>query len=346
MNKFLTTLGLFSSTFCILAFAGSTSDPSAGPDTVLVEIDGQKLTMADFEKKAPSGLFHARNTFYEAEKKHLEELITQSLLERAAAKEHLTVEQLIEKHVNSTVAADPSDDALRVYYEGIENPPPFDQVKEQIIKNIRDKRIAKAKAAYLKSLRTEAKVNIMLTPPRANVSMKDTPLRGPVDAAVTIVEYADYECPYCQQSQPILDKIEKDFKGKIAFAYKDTPLPMHAHAQKAAEAALCAMDQGKYWEVHDMLYSTRQLDVAKLKEDARTLKLDVAAFDKCLDSGAKASIISANISEGQGYQLQGTPSFFVNGRFFSGGMSYDQFKAVIEEEIATAGKSSKATAQK
>jgi len=186
----------------------------------------------------------------------------------------------------------------------------------------------------------------MLTPPRANVSMKDTPLRGPVDAAVTIVEYADYECPYCQQSQPILDKIEKDFKGKIAFAYKDTPLPMHAHAQKAAEAALCAMDQGKYWEVHDMLYSTRQLDVAKLKEDARTLKLDVAAFDKCLDSGAKASIISANISEGQGYQLQGTPSFFVNGRFFSGGMSYDQFKAVIEEEIATAGKSSKATAQK
>ena len=346
MNKFFSTLGLFSSTFCILAFAGSNSDPAAGPDTVLVEIDGQKLTMADFEKKAPAGLFHARNTFYEAEKKHVEELINESLLERAAQKEHVTIAQLLEKHVNSTIGADPSDDALKVYYEGIDNAPPFEQVKDQIVKNIRDKRMAKAKAAYIKALRAEAHVNVLLAAPRAQVSMKDTPVRGPVDAAVTIVEYADYECPYCQQAQPILDKVEKDYKGKVAFAYKDTPLPMHAHAQKAAEAALCAMDQGKYWEVHDMLYSTRQLELAKLKEDARLLKMDVQAFDKCLDSGAKASILSSNLAEGQGYQLQGTPSFFVNGRFFSGGMTYEQFKVVIDEELALAAKQPKATAQK
>lgn len=345
MNKFL-TLGLLSSTFCILAFAGSNSDPNAGPDTVLVEIDGQKLTMADFEKKAPSGLFHAKNTFYEAEKKHIEELINETLLERAAQKEHLTVDQLLEKHVNATIGPDPSDDALRVYYEGIDNAPPFDQVKDQIVKNIRDKRIAKAKAAYMKALHAEAHVNMLLTPPRASVSMKNTPVRGPVDAAVTIVEYADYECPYCQQAQPILDRIEKDFKGKVAFAYKDTPLPMHAHAQKASEAALCAADQGKYWEMHDMFYTTRQLDMSKLKEDARMLKLDTAAFDKCLDTGAKASIVSNNLNEGQGYQLQGTPSFFINGRFFSGGLNYDQMKSVIEEEIALLAKASKATAQK
>jgi len=345
MNKFL-TLGLLSSTFCILAFAGSTSDPSASPDTPLVEIDGQKLTMGDFEKKVPSGLFHARNTFYEAEKKHLEDLINETLLEHAAQKEHLTIAQLLEKHVNSTIGPDPSEDTLRVYYEGIDNPPPFEQVKDQILKNIRDKRMAKAKAAYIKALRAEAHVNVLLAPPRANVSMKDTPVRGPVDAPVMIVEYADYECPYCQQTQPILDKIEKDFKGKVAFAYKDTPLPMHAHAQKASEAALCAMDQGKYWEMHDMFYSTRQLDMPKLKEDARMLKLDTAAFEKCLDTGAKASIVNGNLTEGQGYQLQGTPSFFINGRFFSGGLSYDQMKAVIDEEIANSAKAAKATAQK
>ena len=148
-----------------------------------------------------------------------------------------------------------------------------------------------------------------------------------------MIEYADYECPDCQQLQPALDQMEKEYKGKVAFAYKDLPLPMHSHAAKAAEAAHCAGDQGKYWEYHDSLFATKALEVPQLKEQAKTLKLDGAAFDKCLDSGAKSEIVRMHMAEGQAFAMRGTPSFFVNGRFFGSGMTYEQLKAVIEEEL-------------
>src|ERR1700730_7897886 len=137
----------------------------------------------------------------------------------------------------------------------------------------------------MQSARSQAKMPSRLSPPRAQVSLKDTPMRGVQDGRVLIVEYADYECPYCQQIQPALDKLEADYKGKLALAYKDVPLPMHSHATKAAEASHSAGVQGKYWEFHDVLGASKQLDLPQLKEHARGLGLNAAAFDKCLDSG-------------------------------------------------------------
>ena len=129
-------------------------------------------------------------------------------------------------------------------------------------------------------------------------------------------------------------KLEKEFAGKLAFAYKDLPLPMHSHAQKAAEAAHCAMEQGKFWEYHDLLFSTRQLEVKQLKESARTLNLDGEAFDKCLDSGATAAAIKANLDEATALAIPGTPGFFINGRFLEGNVSYDALRNVVNEELA------------
>lgn len=173
----------------------------------------------------------------------------------------------------------------------------------------------------------------MLSPPRVEIANGDAPVRGPKDAAVTVIEYADYECPYCQQTQPALDKLEAEYKGKLAFVFKDTPLPMHSHAEKAAEAAHCAGVQGKYWEYHDLLFKERQLEVPQLKEAALELKLDAQAFDQCLDSNAQAGVVRTQLNEASRLGLQGTPSFFINGRFFSGAMSYDKLHEVIEQEI-------------
>jgi len=338
MIKVLVTLGLLSATPCIFAFGGASSDPSPNSGTVLVEIDGVKLTAGDLEQKRPGGLFHARNTFFEGEKKAVEDFIDQYLLERQAQKEHVTVAQLWERHVLSLIAKDPPEEALRVYYEGVDTQQPYEAVKDQILANIREKRMQKARSTYLASLRSQANVVMHVDPPRAQVSMKETPVRGNANAPVMVVEYADYECAYCQQMQPILDKLEAAYKGtgKMAFAYKDVPLPMHAHAQKAAEAALCAGDQGKYWEFHDMLFGTKQLEVPQMKAAAGQLNMDTAAFDKCLDSGAKAPLIKEHLAEGQNYGLQGTPTFFINGRFFSGVLTFDQIKATVEEEFAAA----------
>ncbi len=306
---------------------------TAGP--VVVEVDGVKLTAADVERKKSGSLFQARNTFYQAQRKAVEEFVDDYLLERQAEKEHLTVAQLIDKHVTSTLPKDPSEESLRVYFEGVQTTESFEAVRPQIIEHIRQARLEKAKAAYFKTIKNDAVIALRLPAPRVPVSLKDTPLRGGRDAKVTIVEYADFECPACQQSQPGLDKLETEYKGKVAFAYKDVPLPMHSHAQKAAEAAHCAGAQGKYWEYHDKLFATRQLDVSQLKEHARSLGLDAKLFDKCLDSGEQAELVKSQLAEGQGYKIEGTPSFFINGRFFSGGMTYDQLRVIVDEELGT-----------
>ncbi len=333
----LALIGLFSAAILPVAAAENSSGSALAAGPVVAEVDGAKLTAADVERKKSGSLFQARNTFYQAQRKAVEEYVDDYLLERRAAREHLTVAQLIDKHVSSTLPKDPSEESLRVYFEGVQTTEAFEAVRPQILEHIRQARLEKAKTAYLASIKNEAKVALLLAAPRVPVSLKDTPLRGGSDAKVTIVEYADFECPACQQSQPGLDKLEAEYKGKVAFAYKDVPLPMHSHAQKAAEAAHCAGTQGKYWEYHDKLFATRQLDVSQLKEHARSLHLDGQAFDKCLDSGAQADLVKAQLAEGQGYQIQGTPSFFINGRFFSGGMTFEQLKVIIDEELGPQG---------
>src|SRR5262249_15792622 len=163
-------------------------------------------------------------------RKALDEAIDQYLLERQAQKENLTTTALLERHVNSKIAKDPSEEVLRVYYEGIDTNDPFDAVRDKIVEHLRQRRLAKAKSADIQPLRSQAKITIRLAPPRAQVTLKDTPIRGVQDARVLIVEYADYECPYCQQIQPALDRLEAEYKGKLGFVYKDVPLPMHPHA--------------------------------------------------------------------------------------------------------------------
>src|SRR6202049_2062995 len=181
MIKPLITAGLMSSVLCFSAFAGG-SDASSSSDTVLMEIDGVKITLGEFEHKQPNALFQARNTFFETERKAVEAYVEEYLLDQQAQKEHMTVAQLLEKHVTGMLPKDPSDEALQVYYEGLTISQPFEAVRPQILDHLRKARADKAKAAYVKSLRETAKVALMLTAPRAPVSLKATPVRGVANA--------------------------------------------------------------------------------------------------------------------------------------------------------------------
>lgn len=324
-------------TFLAVPFLVSAADPPsnvcATPGNAVLEVNGTKLTLTDLEQKNPSLLYSAQNAYYEAERKAVDGFVGQYLLEQQAKAEGLTVDQLLDKHVKSTIAKDPSEEALRVYYEGLDTTQPYEAVRGQIIEALHQRRIARAKAAYLETLRHQANINVLLTPPDAKISLKNADLRGPQTAPVVVVEYADYECPYCQQAQPTLDKIEAAYKGRIAFVFKDMPLPMHSHAEKAAEASRCAEAQGKYWEYHDALFAKKQLDVTSLKQTARDLKLDGAAFDKCLDSGATVPGIQASSEEATSLGVQGTPTLFINGHFFSANVSFEGIQAAIDQEL-------------
>jgi len=297
---------------------------------VVAVINGHEVTQSELEQKEMVKLLKARDQYYLAEKDALNQLIEDELLEAQAKKEGVTVDQLLDKHVNSKVT-DPTEDQLQVYYEGIQTAQPYSEVRPKIVDTIHQHRVTKLRADYIKSLRDDSTIAVMLQPPAVSVPLGKSATRGAKDAPVTVVEFADYECPYCQKMDPDIRKLQEDFKGQVQFAFKDFPLPMHKHAEKAAEASRCAGDQGKYWEYHDRLFTKDTgLDVPELKQYAKDLGLDTAKFDACLDGGTEADAIQDDVEQGSGLGISGTPALFINGHFFSGITSY----SVLHDEVA------------
>ncbi len=170
-----------------------------------------------------------------------------------------------------------------------------------------------------------------------DVLLDDDPVQGSAEASVTIVEFADFECPFClrffRQTYPLIQERYID-SGKVKVIYRDFPLDAHPHAQKAAEAAECADEQGKFWEYHDLLFQNQQaLSVADLKSYARQLGLNPARFDECLDSGKYAEEVKRDRADGISLGVSGTPTFFINGKKFIGAQPFSAFEEVIQKAL-------------
>ncbi len=173
---------------------------------------------------------------------------------------------------------------------------------------------------------------------RVEVSADDDAFLGDADAPVTIIEFSDYECPFCGRFfSQTLPEIKKEYidKGLVKLVYRDFPLSFHPNAQKAAEAAECAGDQGSYFEMHDKIFENQQaIGVANLKAYAADLGLNTVAFSNCLDSGKYAQEVRDDTADGQAAGVSGTPSFFINGKKLIGAQPFDAFKAIIDAELA------------
>jgi protein-disulfide isomerase len=313
--------------------------------TVVAEVGGVKLTIGDLQRDESSKLLQARYTYYQAQSKALEDLIDKTLLEQRAKSENLTVDQLVNRDIKSQVK-DPTEDQMQVYYEGLDTDQPYASVRDKILDKIRQVRADHLRTAYIAKLREQGNVVIALAPPTANVELENSETHGSKTAPVTLVEFADYECPYCQRVAPDVKKIEADYGGKLAVSYKDFPLPMHPHAEKAAEAVRCAGKQGKFWEMHDEVFHSHELDIDQLKAQARALSLDGAQFDKCLDSGETAAAVQQDRQEGVKLGLTGTPSFFINGHFISGSLDYATLHRLIDQQLTQSTEQTAVTAKK
>ena len=170
-----------------------------------------------------------------------------------------------------------------------------------------------------------------------DVSIDDDEIEGAWDAPVTIVEFTDYECVFCARYfLQIYPQIHQKYveTGKVRYVVRDFPMEFHPQAQKAAEAAECAGEQGNYWEMHYMLFENQaNLSVDNYKEWAREIGLDGASFDECLDSGTMAEEIRMDVSDGFSYGVRGTPVFFINGKMLSGAKPFAEFDAAIQRAL-------------
>lgn len=189
-------------------------------------------------------------------------------------------------------------------------------------------------------------------PQETVISMDDDPVKGDLNAPVTLIEFSDFQCPYCGRFfKSTLTEIERDYikTGKVRYVFRDFPLEFHKQAPKASEAANCAGEQGKYWEMHDKLFENQNaLMVDKLKQYATEIGLESGPFDACLDSGKYAEEINRDIEDGKKAGVSGTPSFFIGksqgqgkeitGKRIVGARPYESFKQIIDPLLANQGK--------
>ncbi|MFZ5800296.1 MAG: DsbA family protein [Candidatus Omnitrophota bacterium] len=177
----------------------------------------------------------------------------------------------------------------------------------------------------------------LTAPARLSVSADDDAILGAKNAAVTIVEFTDYQCPFSSRFfNETLPQLKKKYieSGKAKLVFRDFPLGFHQQAMKAAEAAECAGEQGKYFEYHDQIFKDpKSLDLNQLKKIARAIGLDSARFNACLDAGEMAAEVKKDMRDAQKYEVQSTPTFFINGIIIRGAQPYAAFEELIEKEL-------------
>ena len=164
-----------------------------------------------------------------------------------------------------------------------------------------------------------------------NITQSDH-VRGDFNAPITLVEFSDFECPFCERHYPTMNQIISNYQGRVRLVYKHFPLSFHPNAQKAAESSECASEQGKFWEYHDKLFTNQSngYSTDKFKQWAVELKLNTKKFNDCLDSGKYASKVQADAQEGAQKGVNGTPATFVSGQLVSGAVPYESFKQIID----------------
>jgi len=316
--------------------------PETGkPKQPLAMIDGQAINDDDLLPYVQAQLRPLREQEYQIKKKALENLINQRLLEAAAKKKDLSTEKLLEQEVDSKVA-EPTDAELNTIYTMQKDQinRPFEEVKVQLQQNLKRAKIQQARQDYYLGLREQAKISVLLGPPRAEVGFDPARVRGNPKARVMIVEFTDFQCPYCGEAEATLKGVLAKHEGVVALAFRDLPLTqIHPQAMMAAEAARCAGEQGKFWEYHDLLFANQnKLDRPGLLEKAHTLNLDEKQFDSCLSSEKYKAQIQQDSQEGMRNGVSGTPGFFINGIFMSGAQPEMVFEKSIQEQLSASSK--------
>ncbi len=313
------------------------------PSDVVGTVSGISITLADVDERAlqaPAGNFGSltlMQALYEARRTALDEIIGNRLLDQEAKARGMDRASLTESEVASRTSA-PTEADVNAWYQansGRVQGASLEQVKEPIRALLVRERAQAARQQYLDTLRAKTAITIALDPPRVKVAEGGGATRGPADAPIAIVEFSDFECPYCLRVFPTVSELLKTYGDRIRLAYRHYPLPNHPNARPAAEASACANEQGKFWQYHDRLFSSPgKLSVPDLKQHAAELGLNATAFNACVDARKYQKDVDTDIAAGEAAGVSGTPAFFINGRAVFGAMPIENFRQIIEEELA------------
>lgn len=325
--------GVAASSGAISSTAGSSNN---GPNTVLATIGDHPVTLGEVDRKVAVQLYDLR-------KQALDNIIDVYLVQQAASRAGIKPDEYVDQQVRSSSPRVTAREAEQFYGEhkaqldAQTGGRPFSQIEPRLIAALQRQRDEEAQKQLVQKLRAENQVSVLLQAPRVSVASAGHPSIGGPSAPVTIVEFSDFQCPFCRAAESSLKQVRQKYGDQVRLVYMDFPLGFHSHAMDAARAARCAADQDKFWQFHDALFvDQKKLDPDNLRQTAAKVGLDRHKFNACFANDKHDAGIRQDMAEGNSLGVTGTPTFFINGRELLGAQPAPKFNEVINAEIVRA----------
>ena len=319
--------------------APAVNTAAANPTVALY--DSGSVSLREAEQRAKSDLVKVEQRLYELRTEAAERVAVEVMLKRAADRDGMTEEAWLQKRVGAIEV--PPDAQLERLFERVRKRLPesttFAEAREYLAEAAVSEERTQRLTTIFEELKNQNHYRVVLTAPerpRKTVSSLG-PSRGPADAPIVIVEFADFQCPYCSRAAEVIEQVVAAYPGKVRFVFRHYPLSFHALAPGAAKASICADQQKQFWAVHDLLFTGGSIEPAALRNVAEGLKLDMKQFDACLTSAQTRKTLDVDLAEGQRLGVDGTPAFFINGVMLSGARPASDFKKVIDAELLKIG---------
>lgn len=324
-------------------FTGVTDEPTED-DPIVARIDGVPIAQSELDQWLMDdwirGLEQDPDDLYKLRRAGVEGVIDDTLIDRAAARSGLTSDDFLDREVAKLgpVTDREIDDFYARNKDRIQPAEPLEQLRPKIRTFLDEDRPIR----IMNRLQGAANIEILMTPPTAPpVPRVELPRgdasRGPDDAPVTIVEFSDYQCPFCQRVEVTLGQLDALYPGKLRFEYRHFPLDFHPNALPAAVAATCAGQQERFWDYHNLLFENQKaLSGPDLIDYAAQLELDSESFKSCINDEATVALVATDAEVGKAAGATATPTFYINGIVLRGAQGLDAFRTVIDQELAQA----------
>jgi predicted DsbA family dithiol-disulfide isomerase len=307
------------------------------PETVLARVDDKEITQKQVDDAIGAQIYPLQQQLYAIRKAALENLVTRKILEREAAGRGVSVEELRKQLTQGEIKVTDAqvEEAYKQNASFFASMSP-DEARERLRLDLENQARMKNYRAGLEVLRKKWTVSIDFSPPVFVSDLDDgvSPAKGSANPRVTIVEFSDFECPFCNQVQSTLKQIMEGYGRDVRLVFKHLPLDGHRNAFPAARAAYCAAQQDRFWQFHDALFSAQDLSPPALQKIASDLGLGQERFQTCLNSEQSRAAILKDLEAAKLFRIDSTPSFIVNGKLIKGAVSFTDFQRIIEQELS------------
>ncbi|MCK8603765.1 thioredoxin domain-containing protein [Desulfoferrobacter suflitae] len=320
-------------------------EPDRQSEKIVAMVKGRPITAAELVQPLASELYQLQMQIFAKKKERLDRIITERLLEEEAKRRGVTIQQLVRESVPPQQVS-VTEEEVEQYYQANQDKwldwkDSQAELKARIRAYLQSEEYKQKVVEFSRSLAEPQDVVVYLQEPAAplaHLNVQGAFSLGPANAPVTVIEFSDYLCPACRKAHEVTGKVKELYKGRIQWVFKDLPLRMHKWAEKAAEAARCAGEQGKFWEYQDVLFASQEeLNPNRLKQHAAELSLQTSQFDECLDSGKYKSAVETDVETARKAGINSTPTFVINGVPSSGALSLENFQDLIDAALKKAG---------